>query len=330
MQKIAYIVDLNNPATFAGRTVAQGFNNAFVDLGADFRFFDLKRISRGGLFNTEQQKLRKYDPDLLFTSLENIHFLPHQLNKHTKLILWGQFYEPCDYEPQIHYILPQTKALLRKLAKKFEILIWSQHDDVINEHFFSGYERELGLKFVQLLHAADHTKYLPIVEDEPKHDFMWIGNIGHRKATYESFITPLKKITSNYLDFHEYKQVDPRIVEFNQLYRKSLIIPNIHTPAQIDQRILINERVFTSAMQGGFQLCDAPLARKYFPAEELIVAETPNEFLERFIYFKNNPNERFPYIQKMQANILKNHTYKNRIATILDTFDLLPNDIIQI
>lgn len=324
MLKAAYVFDVDNPGTFAGKTVAMGFQNAFLDRGDDCRFFDVKKMNRGWA-KTERRKLIEYAPDLLFTSVENIHLLPKRLNKNTKLVLWGQFYEPCDYELQTHCISPHTKALLQRLAYKFDVLVWSQHDDTINERFFLGYEKDLGVKFVQLLHAADHTKYVAPSDESPKYDFMWIGNIGHRKAAYESFIEPLKKQTTNYLDFHEYKRVDPRIVEFNKLYRKSLIIPNIHTPAQVKHRILLNERVFATAMHGGFQLCDTPLAGKYFSSEELIIAQTPDEFLEKFIYFKNNPDERLPYIQKMQDNILKNHTYENRITNIFNAFNIPPN-----
>lgn len=224
----------------------------------------------------------------------------------------GQFYEPCDYESQIHHLPPPTKDLLGKLAKAHDILVWSQHDESINDRFFSGYERELGLKFIQLLHAADHTKYIAASNEETKFDFMWIGNIGHRKATYDAFVHPLKKLTNNYLDFHEHKRVDPRIIDFNQLFKKSLIIPNVHTPAQIHHQILLNERVFTAAMQGGFQLCDNPLARKYFSAGELVTAETPDEFSEKFLFFKQNPDERLPYLKKSRP--IFSHTIRIAIG----------------
>lgn len=316
MLRIAYLFDIENPSTFAGRTVADGFRNAWQNRGDDCRFFDLGKISQGRRIQ-EQSRFNRFDPHLVFTSVENIPFLPKQLNKDTKLVLWGQFYKPCDYEPQIHHILPPTKDLLRKLARAHDILIWSQHDESINDRFFSGYERELGLKFIQLLHAADHTKYVAASDSETKFDFMWIGNIGHRKASYDAFVNPLKKLSNSYLSFHEYNRVDPHIIDFNQLFRKSLIIPNVHTPAQIRYQILLNERVFTAAMQGGFQLCDNPLARKYFSPEELVIAETPEEFSEKFLFFKQNPDKRLPYLKKIQTSILTRHTYRNRINEIL-------------
>lgn len=321
MFKIAYIFDSGNLQTFAGKTIARGFKNALLANGDECVFFDSNQLSTDK-FNAERRRLVQYDADFVFTSVENIHSLPQQLNGNTKLVLWGQFYDPCSYEPQIHHLLEPTKRMLQQLSKKFDILIWSQHDDAINERFFSGYQKELGLKFVQLLHAADQSTYVAPNDETSRYDFMWVGNIGHRKQIYDAFVAPLKHLTSSYLDFNEHNRVDPEIIDFNQLYRKSLVIPNIHTTAQIAHRILLNERVFTSTIKGGFQLCDNTLARKYFPDDQLIIAETPDEFQEKFMYFKTNPAERLPYITKMQANILQNHTYHNRIQTIYKAFGM--------
>ncbi|SEK35992.1 glycosyltransferase family protein [Parapedobacter koreensis] len=317
MLKIAYIFELDNPYTFAAKTIAYGFRNAFTDKGDDCRFFDLKKL--GGAWGfSERWRLLRYHPDLIFISLENIHLLPKKMNNDTKLVIWGQFYKPCDYEAQIHHMQPTTKKLLQQLSARHDILIWSQHDDAINEEFFAGYTHDMGLKFVQLLHAADKTAYLPPSEEPPVYDFMWVGNISHRKDQYEAFITPLKTLSANYLDYSEFNKGKPHEIEQNKLYSKSAVIPSIHTSAQVKHGILVNERVFTASMQGGFQICDNPLARKYFSAEELVIAETPQDFLEAFKHFSANPASRLPYIRKMQANVLQNHTYHHRINTLLD------------
>ncbi|SKB26226.1 Glycosyl transferases group 1 [Parapedobacter luteus] len=321
MLKIAYIFELDNPYTFAAKTIAHGFRNAFIDRGDDCRFFDLKRLS-GPLGFSDRWRLLRFRPDLIFISLEKIHLLPRKMNSDTKLVIWGQFYKPCDYEAQIHHLQPETKKLLQHLAARHDILIWSQHDEVINEEFFSGYTRELGLKFAQLLHAADKSTYVPPPEEPPAYDFMWVGNISHRKDQYEAFITPLKALSDNYLNYSEFNKGKPDEIEKNRLYSKSAVIPSIHTSAQVHHGILVNERVFTAPMQGGFQICDNPLARKYFTAEELVIAETPQDFIEAFRYFTANPESRLPYISKMQDKVLKNHTYHHRIEKLLAMFGM--------
>lgn len=316
---IAYLYHINNPVTFAGRTVANGFKNSFIEKGYRFRFFDTNKLKSRWAF-IERLRLLRYEPGMIFLSMEDVELLPKHLNADVKLVIWGQFYRPCNYEQYIHHIQSTTKRLLQALHEKHDILIWSQHDDLINEQFFSGYVDEMGIKFVQLLHAADSTYYRKASHEAPTHDFMWVGNIGHRQDQFETYIVPLKDELKNYLEFSESNQVNPDRLWAENIYSRSAVIPNIHTTAQVTHQILINERVFTASIQGGFQVCDNPLARKYFPSDALVIAEKPNDFIEAVIHYATHPAERLPYIQKMQDIILQNHTYHHRVETILKAF----------
>jgi hypothetical protein len=313
--KIAYIYQMDNRWGYAAKTVADGFKNAFIEREDTFEFFDIHELTRS-FWPLEKLKLINYAPDIIFASVENIPFLPLNLLKSTSLVLWGSFYSPCNYEAQIHGISEETKRTLNKHSAKHNILVWSQHDELINEKFFSGYQKELGLKFMQLLHCADKTKYTaPVLS--PEFDFLWAGNISHRLTTYKSFIEPLKKQLKNFLEYTEENKIDPEVIETTQLYSRSFITPNVHTEAQIKYKILLNERVFSSTMMGGFQICDNPLARTFFNENELIIATEPDDFIEKTLYYKNNPDGRINMIKKMQSNILKNHTYFNRIEDII-------------
>lgn len=316
--KAAYIFDVRNRYSHAAKTVANGFKNAFLDRRDTFSFFDIMRM-KGSFGFYEKIKLLHFSPDVIFTSLENIHFLPGNLPVNVKLVLWAPFYQPCHYEPQIHSITDETKKLLHKISFKNDLIVWSQHDDEINERFFSGYQKEMGLKFVQLLHAADKTKCTnPSLL--PELDFVWVGNIGHRRYRYESFINPLKNHYKNHVEFTENNTGDPGYIESKQLYKRSLVAPNIHTDAQVNYQILINERVFTATILGGFQICDNPLARKYFKEDELLIAQNSNQLMEYVEFFRKNPEQRIPLIKKMQHNILQQHTYHHRIKSILSCF----------
>lgn len=314
--KVAYVFHQNNKYTYAADTIALGFKRVFLDIGAEFRFFNTAKLSKLGF---EKLKLRLYDPDLIFTSMENIHLLPLDSLKQKKLVLWGQFYTPCNYEEQLHAITAETKSLLNKYKDKHDILVWSQHDDDINDQFFSEYEKELGLKFIQLLHGADKTLFLPPLA-QPTHDFIWIGNIWHRKTRYNATIEPLKKDYPNFWEFTEHARLSPDEILAKQLYRQSYFAPNIHTDAQVQYRILINERVFSSSIQGAFQICDNPLARKYFSEEELIIAQHVEDYREILTYFKNHPKERLNMINRMTKKILKEHTYHHRVYEIFRAY----------
>jgi len=316
MKKIAYIYNINNKYSYAAKTVANGFKNAFIDRQDSFRFFDLEKLQYS-FWPGEKLKLINYAPDIIFASVENLPYIPLKLLKSTSLVLWGAFYSACDYEPQIHTLSEDIKQRLNKYSDKHNILIWSQHDESINEQFFSGYKRELGLKFTQLLHCADKTMFTkPVVN--PEFDFIWVGNIGHRVSTYKSFIIPFKEAFNNFLEYSEHNMINPATIERKQYYARSFITPNIHTEAQIKYNILLNERVFTSSMMGGFQICDNILARELFTEDELIIATKSEDFLEKAHYYISHPDERMKMITKMQENISNNHTYFNRIDKILE------------
>ncbi|MEH6307017.1 glycosyltransferase [Olivibacter sp. CPCC 100613] len=317
--KVAYCYHKNNKHTYAGDTIALGFANAFRDMGYPFRFFNTNKL-RG--MSTEKLKMCLFNPDMIFTSVENINLLPLDYLKQKKLVLWGQFYTSCDYEEQIHCINTETKLLLNKYRDKHDILIWSQHEEEINEYFFSGYHKELGLKFIQLIHAADKSIYKkPIVDIE--YDFIWIGNTSHRKVRYEKWITPLKKVLPNFLEFNEHSMCDPKDIYKGQYYAKSLISPNIHTSAQVKHKILLNERVFTSTLNGAFQICDNPIAKKYFTDDELLIAKTPQELIDLCLYYLKHPNERVGMIGRMSQTIMEHHTYHERIKSILSTYKII-------
>lgn len=315
MKRIAYIYQTDNKWGYAAKTVANGFKNAFIERGDSFKFFDIAKLENS-FWPAEKIKLIAFSPDIIFTSVDNIPYLPLNTLKSTALVLWGSFYSPCNYEPQIDTILEKTKSVLNKYSSRHNILIWSQHDELINEQFFSGYQKELGLKVIQLLHCADKTRFTePLLN--PEFDFLWIGNVSHRLSTYNSVILPLKKEFKNHLEYTEHNMINPETVETKKLYSRSYITPNVHTAAQIKYNILLNERVFTSTMLGGFQICDNLLARKYFNEDELVIATNSNDFIEKTHHYISHPQERLHMIKKMQANLLKNHTYFNRINDVL-------------
>lgn len=316
--RIAYVYDINNQGTVAGKTIARGFQNAFIDKQHQFKFFNMELFKRKS--RTEILKLVLYNPHIIFTSIENIAYLPLRFLFETKLVLWGQFFSPCDYEPQIHTISEETKRIVFKYRDRHEMLVWSQHDEDINESFFKGYRQELGVNFIQLLHAADRSTCMKPL-DTFDYDFLWIGNIGHRRDRYDKWISSLKDRYTHFIEYNEHNMVAPIVIENDQLYRRSSFAPNIHSTAQVENKILINERVFTSSIMGGFQICDNPLVRKYFTEEELIIANSPDEMLEIVEYYKRNSALRSRMITNMTAKIIQNHTYHNRVDTILSQFN---------
>ncbi|WP_316792773.1 glycosyltransferase [Pedobacter frigoris] len=318
MKKIAYIYNINNKYSYAAKTMANGFKSAFIERKDSFRFFDITKLENS-FWPDEKFKLAAYAPDIIFVSVENIPYIPLNLLKSTKIVLWGSFYSVCDYDLKIPVVTEKAKQAVKKYSKKHQMLICSVYEESINERFFSGYKKDLGLNLIHLLHCADKTKYAAPLSN-PEFDFLWIGNIGQSTTAYNSFIQPLKKSLPNYLEYNEHNMISRETIESKLYYSRSFITPNIHTEIEIKNKMLLNEMVFKSSMLGGFQICDNPLAAELFPEDELIIATNGDDFLEKAHYYISNPDKRMEMIKRMQENILKNHTYANRIDQILASY----------
>ncbi|MGN6494933.1 MAG: glycosyltransferase family protein [Agriterribacter sp.] len=297
-------------------SVARGFTNAFKNIGFECRTFDLMRLKLSFISGAKRE-LIAFAPDVIFTSVENIHYLPLDQLNNCNLALWGQFYEHCSFEKQIVTIGQETKNQLIRYRDKHRILIWSQHSDAINDRFFKGYQKELGLEFVQLMHCADKSQFIEPVA-EPAFDFIWIGNVGHRKDMYNSVVLPLKKSSANFIEFTESNPISPDQIFEQKYYSKAQIAINVHTKAQLEHHILLNERVFSSSLQGGFQACDNLLARQYFTEDELVIANKPADYYDLLMFYKSNPVLRVAMIKRMQQKILDCHLYEHRVNQVLD------------
>jgi spore maturation protein CgeB len=264
----------------------------------------------------ELNNLITYSPDIIFTSTNYLQYIPFNKLKKCKVVLWGEFYKNCNYENQISTISDKNKMIINKFSDKNQFLIWSQHSDEINYDFFHGYKTELGVDVIQILHCADKDDYIePIKVCE--FDFLWIGQSKHREKLYNEIVKPIKKTKNTLLEYNELNPIRPEDIIKNKIYRNSIISLNVHTEAQLKYNILLNERIFSSSLQGGFQICDNILARKYFKENELIISTKFSEIIEYLNFFRKEEDLRIQMINNMQKNILENHTYDNRIKKIL-------------
>lgn len=319
MKKIAYIYRIQHRANFAGNMVANGFKRAFIDQGYQFQEYDLSAFKNIFSKNQEARKLLTYDPDMLFTSVDNVKYLPLNEMNELKLVLWGQYYKKNEFEKDTTTISELDKKMLKRIRDKHDILIWSQHSNEINEDYFSGYKNELGLKFIQLLHCADRTNEVQI-NNIKKYDFAWVGKIQHRKQAYNEFIAPIKILSNKYLEYTENNPINPTMEILSNIYQSAVVCPNVHSSAQRNYKLLLNDRTFVIPMLGGFEICDNELGRSYFAEDELAIASTPTDFIELYKYYVRYPEKTIPMIEKLRNNILINHTYHNRIKEIFQQY----------
>ncbi len=117
------------------------------------------------------------------------------------------------------------------------------------------------------------------------------------------------------------------------LYNFAKVLPNFHIEAQYERFDEVNERTCVIPACGGFELVDNPAAMKeLFDANEMAVANSPQEYQEMFEHFLNNPKERLPYIQNGMRKVWNNYTLFHSLSKLAEFLNIAESkeELIQI
>tara|TARA_R110000824_G_scaffold298460_3_gene486677 strand:- start:282 stop:698 length:417 start_codon:yes stop_codon:yes gene_type:complete len=108
------------------------------------------------------------------------------------------------------------------------------------------------------------------------------------------------------------------------LFASATVSPNISEPHSQDFGYDIIERPFKVLMSGGFCISDyvESMANDVFTNNEIVFAKTPEEFKTLIDFYIKNPNERAKHMEAGYNSMVQNHTYFDRIASILLELDL--------
>ena len=110
------------------------------------------------------------------------------------------------------------------------------------------------------------------------------------------------------------------------IYQNSKICINYHEDTP--KHIVYNLRYFKIPYYGGFQLVDAPMKiSPYFDQEEVIHIDSLDEnyWVDKIIYYIDNPKERDLVQKKGHKRAINCHSYKDRAERFL----LLYSDLIK-
>jgi len=99
------------------------------------------------------------------------------------------------------------------------------------------------------------------------------------------------------------------------LYGSKIVFNNFHY-AEIES---VNAKYFEIAGIGGFQICDyRKTIEEYSPIDsKKYTYKTIDEAVKLIKYYLDNPFERYNIINEQYIYFIKNHTYENRIESIL-------------
>ena len=99
---------------------------------------------------------------------------------------------------------------------------------------------------------------------------------------------------------------------------------NLHLHSSVSAKELVshgdfvNPRTFELAAMGAFQLVDRrSLMDGLFAPDELATFDTPEEFYRKIDHFLAHPEEREAYARRARARVLAEHTYEQRMKTLL-------------
>ena len=107
-----------------------------------------------------------------------------------------------------------------------------------------------------------------------------------------------------------------------KIYNAAKLNLNLHSSISTKDLVshgdFVNPRTFELAAMGAFQLVDhRSLMDDLFKPDELATFNTPDEFYQKINYFLANPEERQAYASRARKRILADHTYQQRMMTLL-------------
>ncbi|WFS60924.1 glycosyltransferase [Pseudodesulfovibrio thermohalotolerans] len=107
-----------------------------------------------------------------------------------------------------------------------------------------------------------------------------------------------------------------------KIFNATKINLNLHSSIQADELVtfgdFVNPRTFELAACGAFQLVDRrTLMPEAFAENELATFSSMDELVENIEYFSSRPEERQAYADRGRARVLKDHTYAQRMNSLL-------------
>lgn len=109
--------------------------------------------------------------------------------------------------------------------------------------------------------------------------------------------------------------------EVNQIYNTTKICLNIHHRQSKEG---VNPRTFEILGSGGFQLVDyKPKLEEMFAIDkEIVFYRNNSDLMEKICYYMENEGERKKIARRGNEVVKKNHTYRQRVETILSSIEV--------
>ena len=349
MNIIFFVPHLNT--IYAGRTIYNGYKNAFVDLGHNFRFLTAD--------DNQEKVYEEFQPQIIFTSMNpyvlkflSLEVLKKQKRKGLKVFVNVPFWTSPFSKMRVNESssLSQNKEYV-KLIKSGDFGDVYYNISEKNDPRMEGFEKGTGYKQYTIPLAADKTINYPEYSEKFKSDISFLGtNLPGKRAFFQKNIFPLKKKHDVKFYGQDWTKVDrfkgnaqkigqyfnipllkdiqkPKfeLEDERRIYNSSTISINVHEDHQKKYGTDCNERTFKIPISGGFEIVDnIACIKKYFVSgKEIIIAESDKDWLEKIDYYMKYPDKRLKIIEAGRTRVLRDHTYHQRIGTLLEIYKSL-------
>lgn len=279
-----------------------------------------------------------FEPDVAFLGTYEIDrptFKAISKRPHVELILWGPNYGDMnsDITPEdgVLCISEQEKIYLDSLIKTHNIrhIYTYYHQNRIGvTHGY--YKRDFGLEPIGICLAADLFDYsISEPRDEFKSDWSIIGGHWSLKAqNLNKYLYPLCMIEGlkgriyGYGSWAPPQYVGPLSNEsYKHVVASTLVMPNIFEPHSIKYGADVNERAYKILAMGGFVISQrvASAVEDIYTNNEMVFVDSPEEFVDKVLYYVKNPGERIPYINRGIQYAYSQGTYFHRMRQLAET-----------
>lgn len=329
---------------YAVRFIYEGYKDAFLDMGHDFR----PLTSNDNL----EQILDEFNPDIFISSLQpyNLKFLDLNLllqYRKKGLVFLNQIFTWKLVTDQLGGEALGNQSGLVKLIKEGLagdiFFTWLEQDDPSMQ----GFTQTTGYKFHTILLAANTKKYFYDYNKKYKADISYVGSFLPEKRkfikkhlfplmkkynvkVYGSDWTLLNRLLGCGQKIGQYfniellkhiRKIPLSVEDERKVYSSSTISLNIHEEHERKFGCDFNERTLKILASEGFEICDnVRVLRKYFNENELVIVENTNDWFEKIEYYIKNPEKRESIIKAGQKKVLKEHTYHNRVNQIIEIY----------
>jgi len=320
----------------ASHYIYTGIKNAFKELGHECIFWDAESIPAFDVFDI-------FEPELFIGqgyNLDRATIKCIKLRPDLKVLLKvGCFGEVCqDVDTEKYPILMHTDEELKNVGAVAESLSTIKNLVLFNyvhpnrQRYLMGDWEENVAKTIGLLPAADASEYCSGEFDESlKSELCFVGGYWPYKGeNLDKYIIPLCHPVGKYniKIFGNQPWPVPQYMGLasnntvKNLFKSSLICPNVSEPHANIFGFEVNERIFKLAASKSFFISDpiASLTEDIFTEGEAVISKGPEDFHKLVDEVIDNPSIREKHISKCYETVMKSHTYKNRVEQILESF----------